>query len=131
MRANVAALLVPAVLLTASCTGNESTPVSPSTYNASTSLSSGVKGDLSFVGGPLVASPTARLLRPGDVVAFAEDGTEAGAIHFSEGQGFSLSLPPGRYRLVATSGDARCPDGIKVTVLPNDYKIVRIRCDVV
>jgi hypothetical protein len=126
MRRIFAVLLVPAVLLAASCTGNESRP----TYNASTTLSSGVKGDLSYVGGPLVVSPTARHLEPGDVVAFAQDGTQAGAIHFPEGQGFSLSLPPGEYGLVATSGDARCPDRLRVTVSPNSYEAVHIRCDV-
>jgi hypothetical protein len=131
MRPIFAAPLVVVLLLAASCTGNESTPVPSSTYNASTTLSSGVKGDLSYVGGPSVVSPAARHLEPGGVVAFADDGTQAGAIHFSEGQGLSLSLPPGEYRLVATSGDARCPDGIKVTVSPNRFETVHIRCDVV
>jgi hypothetical protein len=69
-------------------------------------------------------------LEPGDVVAFAEDGTQAGAIHFPEGQGLSLSLPPGEYRLVATSGDARCPDRTWVTVSPNSYETVHIHRDV-
>ena len=129
MRPIFAALLVPAVLLAASCTGNESTPVASSTYNASTAPSSGVKGDLSYVGGPPLVSPIARHLEPGDVVAIAEDGTQAGEILFPEGQVFWLSLPPGEYQLVATSGDAQCPDS-RVTVSPNSYETVHIRCDV-
>ena len=94
-----AALSVPVVLLAASCTGNESTPVPSSTYSAPTTLSSGVKGDLSYVGGPPLVSPIARHLEPGDVVAIAEDGTQAGRILFPEGQGFWLSLRPGSISL--------------------------------
>ncbi len=129
MRPIFVALLVPALLLAASCTANESTPVPSSTYNASTALSSGVKGDLSYVGGPPLVSPIARHLEPGDVVAIAEDGTQAGEILFPEGQVFWLSLPPGEYQLVATSGDAQCPDS-RVTVSPNGYETAHIRCDV-
>jgi hypothetical protein len=129
MRPIFAAVLVLALLLAASCTGNEATPAS-SMYDASTTLSSGVKGDLSYVGGPLVVSPAARHLEPGDVIAFAEDGTRVGEVHFPEGQGFSLSLPPGEYRLVATSGDAQCPDRTRVLVSPNSFETVHIHCDV-
>ena len=123
-----AALSVPVVLLPLLGTGIELTPVPSSTYSAPTTLSSGVKGDLSYVGGPPLVSPIARHLEPGDVVAIAEDGTQAGRILFPEGQGFWLSLPPGEYQLVATSGDAQCPDSW-VTVSPKSYRTVHLLCE--
>jgi hypothetical protein len=62
-------------------------------------------------------------------VAIAQDGEIVGRVMFPEGEGFSIALDPGTYRLDAFSGDVRCPD-TTVTVLVERYEIVRIRCSV-
>jgi hypothetical protein len=91
--------------------------------------SSGVSGDLVYVGGPGASPASSPHFEPGEVTAFALDGTEAAGGHFPEGKGFSLPLEPGTYRLVSKSGDARCP-AVTVTVVPDRYQTVRIHCSV-
>jgi hypothetical protein len=115
MRAILASLAV--VLSLAGCT-----------RSAPPSESSGVRGDLSYVGGPLVASPSSPRSEPGYVSAYAGD-RPAGTIHVASGQGFSLPLPPGRYTLVPRSGDAHCRERM-ITVVPNRYETVHLLCDV-
>jgi hypothetical protein len=101
----------------------------------STTSSSGISGDLIFVGGGQIIptssipwSPAPPHLYPGSVIAYAEDGTQRGSVSFPDGQGFSLSLAPGTYRLVPTSGDAFCRPR-NVTVIGGWYETVRLTCD--
>ena len=108
------------------CT-QSSTPMSVGL--APPSRSSGVLGDITYVGGPGPASPAALRLRPGSVTAFTPGGVQRAVAVFAEGHGFSIPLAPGTYRLVSKSGDARCP-ARTVTVLPGGYETVRIRCSV-
>jgi hypothetical protein len=81
------------------------------------------------VGGPAPQSPASPHLEPGGVIAGDEGGIEQGATNFREGLEFSLSLPPGTYRLVATSTNAQCLSR-KVTVEPGRYEAVKIRCSI-
>jgi hypothetical protein len=89
---------------------------------------SGVRGDLTYVGGP---NPSALfgVPQPGRVVAYGQDGVEADSADFRPGEGFTLSLAPGTYRLAATSGDADCRPKT-ITVVPDTYETVRVRCSV-
>lgn len=89
---------------------------------------SGIKGDLVYSGGP-ASSSASPVLEPGSVIAYAEDGTQKAGTTFAQGQGFSLSLPPGTYKLVATSGSAYCPSQ-NVTVASGGFQSVRITCSV-
>ena len=101
----------------------------PAGAYATPTSSSGVKGDLTYVGGPALSSPASPHLEGGSVLAYTRGGYERGAIYFPEGQGFLLPLLPGTYRLVATSGDASCPSRT-VTVESDRYEALRIRCDI-
>ena len=91
-----------------------------------TSPNSGIRGDLRYVGGPTIGPHPA----PGHVIAYSADGSEAATADFGEGKSFDISLEPGTYRLVFTSGDAQCPDKT-VTVGPDTFEIVRELCDVI
>jgi hypothetical protein len=90
--------------------------------------SSGVRGDLRYVGGP--APGNSKHLEPGRVVAYTTEGGEAGAAEFVEGSGFELVLAAGTYVLVPSSGDAICPH-TTVTVSEDRYETVHFRCSVV
>jgi hypothetical protein len=87
---------------------------------------SGVRGDLRYLGGPTIGPHPA----PGHVVVYSADGSEAASADFDEGKTFDISLEPGTYRLVFTSGDAQCPDK-SVTVAPDTFETVRELCDVI
>jgi len=101
-----------------------------------TTSSSGISGDLTFAGGGEVIS-TSRTpwssaplhLQPGSVIAYAEDGTQRGSVSFPAGQGFSLSLAPGTYRLIPMSSgsDAVCLPR-NVIVIGGWYETVRLTC---
>ena len=91
--------------------------------------SSGVSGDLVYIGGPAASAATSPHLEPGKVTAFTLDGAIRADSGFSEGKGFTLYLEPGTYRLVSKSGDARCP-AVTVTVVADRFEIIRIRCAV-
>src|SRR5439155_2121708 len=101
-----------------------------------TTSSSGISGDLTFAGGGEVIS-TSRTpwssaplhLQPGSVIAYAEDGTQRGSVSFPAGQGFSLSLAPGTYRLIPMSSgsDAVCLPR-NVIVIGGWYETVRLIC---
>ncbi len=119
--------VVAALALTA-CT-NSTVPGPPGGSQATPTSSTGVKGDLTYVGGPALSSPASLQLEGGSVLAYTQDGSERGATEFPEGQGFVLPLAPGTYRLVAISGDASCPSR-SVTVESDRYEAVRIRCDI-
>jgi len=94
---------------------------------ACASQASGVTGELRYVGGP--APGNSPHLEPGRVVAYAEDGREAGTVDFQEGEGFTLTLPPGTYTIVPSSGDAGCPTST-VTVVEGEFATVHIECSV-
>jgi hypothetical protein len=94
---------------------------------ACTSPASGVTGELRYVGGP--APGNSPHLEPGRVVAYAENGREAGTVDFQEGEGFSLTLPPGTYTIVPSSGDAGCQTST-VTVVEGEYTTVHVECSV-
>jgi hypothetical protein len=87
---------------------------------------SGIEGDLQYVGGP-TGGPYGP--EPGHAVAYSAEGSEAGSVDFAVGEGFRLSLQPGTYRIVFSSGDAHCPEQT-VTVRANSYEPVSERCDV-
>jgi hypothetical protein len=90
--------------------------------------SSGVRGDLRYVGGP--APGNSKHLEPGRVVAYTTEGGEAAAAEFVEGSGFELVLAAGTYVLIPSSGDAMCPH-TTVTVSEDRYETVHFRCSVV
>jgi hypothetical protein len=88
---------------------------------------SGIKGQVTYVGGP--AQQASHHLESGTASAYTQDGRRVAISHWPEGQGYLLRLSPGTYRLVATSGDAMCPE-ITVTVIANQFETVPIRCSV-
>jgi len=87
---------------------------------------SGVRGWLTYEGEP--GGPTG-YLRPGSIVAYPGDGSEAAAASFQEGESFILHLSPGRYRLQPSSGDARCWE-LTVDVQPDEFVVTPITCGV-
>ena len=89
--------------------------------------SSGIRGDLRYVGGP--APGNSKHLEAGRVVAYDVDGGEAGSAAFAEGYGFELPLAPGTYVLIPTSGDAACPDQT-ITIAADRYETVHFKCGV-
>jgi hypothetical protein len=91
--------------------------------------SSGVSGDLVYIGGAAASSTTSPTPRPTSVTAFTLDGAIAASAHFSEGKSFTLYIEPGTYRLVSKSGGARCP-AVTVTVVADRFETIRIRCNV-
>jgi hypothetical protein len=91
--------------------------------------SSGVSGDLVYIGGPAASAATSPHLEPGSVTALTPDGVNRAGSTFSEGEGFTLYLDPGTYRLVSKSGDAKCPEAT-VTVVADRFETIRIRCSV-
>jgi hypothetical protein len=94
--------------------------------------SSGVRGVLVYIGGPpevLGGSPSPE---PGEVSAYAMDGSLKGDAGFDSSHAateFSIPLEPGTYRLVGESGGALCRDQ-DVTVVPGRYETVTVRCDI-
>jgi hypothetical protein len=100
-----------------------------SRWLAPSAPSSGVKGSVVYVGGPPdVTVP--RSAGPGEVRVYATDGALVGDAHLPDSlTGFFIPVEPGDYRLVVTSGDARCPDQ-SVTITADRYETVRVRCDV-
>ena len=91
------------------------------------SPTSGVRGDLTYVGGP--APGHSNQLEPGRVVAYTTDGGEAASADFAEGVGFELALPPDTYVLIASSGDAICPHK-QITIVDEQYETVHFKCGV-
>jgi hypothetical protein len=63
------------------------------------------------------------------VIAYDEGGGEAASADFVEGQGFTLSLAPGTYRVVGVSGEAVCSSKT-VTVEADTLETIRFRCGV-
>jgi len=90
---------------------------------------SGVRGWLTYEGGPFPAAFD-HYREPGSVVAYAQDGSEAATESFDHGEGFTLRLSPGTYRLQPSSGEAQCPE-LTVDVHRDEYSIVPIVCGVV
>jgi hypothetical protein len=89
--------------------------------------SSGVRGELTYVGGP---RQNIQHLEPGRVSAFStDDGLRWGEAVFTSGHGFNLGLPAGTYRLLSKSGDAMCPV-TTVRVAPNRFTSVTISCSI-
>ncbi len=124
MRWVLAAVTTCLIALTG-CTGTTPEPIGL----VRPSSSSGVRGDISYVGGPVAVSQASPIWRPGSVTASTLDGVQRGRVAFPEGQGFTLPLPPGTYRSVSKSGDAQCPAQI-ITVIAGRYSTVNIRCSV-
>jgi hypothetical protein len=95
---------------------------------------SGVKGSLTYFGGPAVldgpGTPGVYHRESGELVVYSEDGAEAGRVSFAEGDGFSVALDPGTHRLVASSGDAQYANQ-KVTVASHEFVSVEIKCSIV
>jgi hypothetical protein len=89
---------------------------------------SGITGSLRYLGGPPPGHPRGN--EPGVLVAYSADGAEAGSASWQEGQGFFVALDAGTYRIVASSGDAHCPEQT-VTVVSGQFVNLRINCDVV
>jgi hypothetical protein len=70
----------------------------------------------------------AHRLQPGVVRVFREDGTVATSRHLAEGESLRTQLPPGRYRIEATSGDANCaPVSVDISV---DGRQVQVVCSI-
>ncbi len=92
---------------------------------------SGVRGDLVYIGGPppVSASAASPHLEPGSVTVFDTGGKQVASASFEEGRGFSIVLPPGSYRLVPHSGDAQCVPR-PVSVEPDAITTIRVSCDV-
>lgn len=81
-----------------------------------------------YSGGP---NPVALAHRwqPGRVRVFRADGSFVVSGHLREGESLSTHLPPGTYRVVGHSGDARCvPES--VTVSSGGSVLVRVVCSV-
>jgi hypothetical protein len=97
------------------------------TAACSSQPSSGVRGDLRYVGGPPPGN--SKNLEPGRVVAYELEGGEADSVEFAEGQGFELQLAPGMYLLIASSGDASCPHKT-ITVTADAYETLHVKCSV-
>jgi hypothetical protein len=91
--------------------------------------SSGVSGDLVYIGGPAASSTTSPTPSPTSVTAFTLDGAIAASAHFSEGKSFTLYIEPGTYRLVSKSGGARCP-AMTVAVVADRFETIRIHCNI-
>lgn len=66
---------------------------------------------------------------PVGVVAYDESGADAASADFGDGEAFTLSLAPGTYQLVGTSGDAACQQKT-IAVMPDRYETVRFHCGV-
>jgi hypothetical protein len=88
---------------------------------------SGITGSLTYVGGP--ASGVSKHREPGEVVVYSTEGEEVAHTSFAEGDGFSISLNPGTYRLVPSSGDADCSE-LTVDVVTDRFVDVQIKCSV-
>jgi hypothetical protein len=91
--------------------------------------SSGVQGDLEYRGGPGPGTALIGQAEPGEVVAFGTSGDRRRSVTFGGGERFQLSLDPGTYHFVATSGDAQCQPQ-DVTVPASRYVDVRFLCGV-
>jgi hypothetical protein len=89
--------------------------------------SSGIRGDLRYVGGP--APGNSKHLEPGRVVVYDIGGGEAGSADFAEGYGFDLPLAPGTYVVIPSSGDAGCPHRT-ITIAADQYETVHFKCSV-
>ena len=83
-------------------------------------------GDIIVEGGP--APDKAIHSVPGEVTIFdGED--EVGSMAVSAGAVFRIPVDPGKYRVVAESGDAMCHDRM-VTVLARELRGVHFLCEV-
>ena len=71
---------------------------------------SGVRGDLVYVGGPPPGFGLVTASRTGKGHGLRVTGGRVASVSFEEGHGFSIALPPGKYRIAAESGDAICRD---------------------
>ncbi len=88
---------------------------------------SGITGSLTYAGGPASGRHGNE---PGELTVYAADGSEAGNASWQEGQGFYVPLGAGTYRVVASSGDARCPEQT-ATVVSGQYLNLTIKCGVI
>jgi hypothetical protein len=98
------------------------------TVSCSRGGSAGIGGSINYSGGPPPGVNDSR--EPGEVVVYDEDGSEVARQTVQAGDGFGFTLHPGTYRLVTTSGDARCKD-IPVTLTDGQFVDMVVTCDVV
>ncbi len=127
MRWRVLVAAAASVIALTACTGSSTNqsgglPISPPLPGPS----SGVKGQLNYIGGP-TGGPY--LLEAGTVNFVPIQGGHGSVARFPQGKGFSIPLPPGTYRLIGKSGDAVCRSRT-VKVLPGRYTTVTIVCGV-
>jgi len=90
-------------------------------------IDSGITGKLTYAGGPSGLSSNHG--EPGEVVVYLQDGEELARSSFREGEQFSISLGPGTYRVVPTSGDADCQE-LTVNVAPGEFQPLSVVCSV-
>ena len=88
---------------------------------------SGITGSLTYVGGP--APGVSNRPEPGEVVVYSQEGAEVARASFAEGEGFSIPLRPGTYRVVPDSGDAGCSE-LTVDVVEDQFVDLPITCSV-
>jgi hypothetical protein len=73
----------------------------------------GVEVGIEYRGGPAPGNSNA--LQSGTITILTADGEPKASGQVQEGHSFQASLPPGKYRVEARSGDAQCaPRGITV-----------------
>jgi hypothetical protein len=96
--------------------------------SCSSNAASGVRGDVVYVGGP-PGSDSPPALEPGRVTVYDATGGRVASVSFEEGHRFSIASRPGRYTVVAESGDAICRDQ-DVAVNQDMYSVIRFSCDV-
>jgi len=89
---------------------------------------SGISGSLTYVGGP--PPGTSDHPEPGELVVYSQDGAEVAHASFAEGEGFSIPLTPGTYRVVPKSGDAGCSE-LTVDVMADQFVDLPIKCSVI
>jgi len=90
-------------------------------------VDSGIAGNLTYAGGPPGLSSNHG--EPGEVVVYLQDGEEVARASFGEGDGFSISLSPGTYRVLPRSGDADCQE-LTVNIAPGEFQPLSVVCSV-
>ena len=90
-------------------------------------VDSGITGKLTYAGGP--PGLNSNHGEPGEVVVYLQDGEELARASFGEGDGFSIPLSPGTYRVLPTSGDADCQE-LTVNVAPGEFQPLSVVCSV-
>jgi hypothetical protein len=119
-------LLAVAALLVVGNTAHDTETWRPQTTG--TDPTTGIIGKLTYSGGPPPGLSTHA--EPGEVVVYPLGGGVVASVSVQEGDGFSIPLDPGTWRVSATSGDADCQD-ITVNVRANRLTDASIVCSVI